>query len=129
MDTILAHFGSEPRVAASRYRSFAGDAPEAPLWRDLRGQIYLGSEEFVALACRLPSATSNEIPRAQRYPARTSLSVLEREYGDRTPLVAYRDFGYLMREIAQHLGCHTSTVSLRLRALEGQEDGVRDFKT
>jgi IS30 family transposase len=32
--------------------------------------------------------------------------------------VAYREHGYTLREIAQHLGCHYSTVSRRLRREE-----------
>ena len=32
--------------------------------------------------------------------------------------VAYRDYGYTFREIAEHLGCHYSTVSRRLRREE-----------
>ena len=39
--------------------------------------------------------------------------------GDATPIAtAYRRHGYTMREIAEHLGCHYSTVSRKLRREE-----------
>jgi IS30 family transposase len=31
---------------------------------------------------------------------------------------AYRDWGYTMKEIADHLGCHYSTISRRTRQAE-----------
>jgi REP-associated tyrosine transposase len=36
------------------------------------------------------------------------------ELNARPVAVAYRQYGYALREIAEHLGCHYSTVSRRL---------------
>ena len=66
----LAQFGGSSRAAALRYRKFVGEGRDVPPhpWSELRGQIYLGSEEFVQDALRQASRRIRdpEIPRPQR---------------------------------------------------------------
>ena len=47
-DWILAHFGKKRKTAQKHYREFvrAGESKEKP-WDHLRGQIYLGDDQFV----------------------------------------------------------------------------------
>ena len=49
IDWILGQFGARVRPAQERYRAFVAEGRGGPRpWEQLRGQIYLGSEEFVA---------------------------------------------------------------------------------
>jgi len=58
-----------------------------------------------------------EVPRREWQPLPLALrTIFETEA---TPVaVAYRGYGYTLREIAEHLGCHYSTVSRRLHRQE-----------
>jgi putative transposase len=114
---ILGQFGANTVEARERYRAFVADGSGSNVWRDLRGRTYLGSEEF-ARACSAPGEMIDEIPRADWRPLRRPLQDLFQEKGEDGLVLAYRDEGYALREIAEHLGVHYSTVSRRLRASE-----------
>jgi AraC-like DNA-binding protein len=54
-----------------------------------------------------------EVPRAHWQPLRPSLDEIFGSAND--PIfVAHREYGYTLKEIASHLGCHYQTVSRRL---------------
>lgn len=58
-----------------------------------------------------------EVPRAQLEPLRRPL--VEIFAMEQAPVAAaYRDHGYSLREIGEHLGCHYSTISRRLQREE-----------
>jgi REP-associated tyrosine transposase len=124
IEWILSLF--HPRLDSARrlYREFvsagmAVDASSPPA----HGEIFLGDRDF-ARRHQQPGA-SREIPRRQRAPIRHELADLLRRHGDQGVLVAYRDRGFRLREIAVELGVHYSTVSRRLSALErAQAPGV-----
>ncbi|WP_197742255.1 hypothetical protein [Nitrospira sp. KM1] len=63
-DWILGQFGTRRGDACSRYRDFvkAGRGGAAP-WDQVQGQIYLGSEDFVAR--HQPNCVIRDIPRRQ----------------------------------------------------------------
>jgi hypothetical protein len=117
-DWMLAQFHDRIEVARRRYREFVyaelGRAVALP--GPAHGDIFLGDREFARRHQR-PNA-STEIPRRQRAPIRNELAQLLRRHGDRGIWVAYREQGFRLREIADELGVHYSTVSRRLSALE-----------
>lgn len=115
-DWLLSQFGSPADVARSRYRSFVAERTVRNPWRALKGQLYLGSEEFAE--SKRPERESPEVPRPQREPVRPPLDEIIGQDPDRGILLAYRDFGYRLREVAEHMGVHYSTVGRRLRELE-----------
>ena len=118
-DWILGQFGTREREAQVRYREFVADGREGPRpWDQLKGQIYLGSEAFIAH--HQPDRMIRDIPRRQTQAVRPSLKDLFQRRGDEVQLiaVAYRQYGYRLREIADHLGVHTVTVSRRLKQAE-----------
>lgn len=122
VDSILSHFGNNRSRAQARYRRFIHDAERVDLWRLLRGGLYLGSEQFVRK--RHPrDLRVTDVPRAQAEPIRQPLERLLATETDRAILVAYRQHGYRLREIAACLGVHHSTVSRRLNGLERLERG------
>ena len=87
-------------------------------WDQLQGQIYLGSEDFIAQ--HQPDRVIREIPRRQTQAKRPSLRVLfQRKQSEaKLILLAYRRYGYRLAAIAEHLGVHYATVSRRLKRAE-----------
>lgn len=121
VDWVLAQFAKHPGHAQARYRAFVREGLGQHPWQDLRGQIYLGTEEFVArLTKQVPR--QQEVPWVQRQPVRPPLDAILRRPGDKGIAVAYRQYGYRLREIADYLGVHYATVSRRLQKVEDAGD-------
>jgi putative transposase len=116
---ILGHFGSRVSPAQEQYRTFVAEGRGGPRpWEQLIGQIYLGSESFIAK--HQPDRVIREIPRQQTQAQRPSLRVLFQRHDAPARLIhtAYRRYGYRLAEIADHLGVHAATVSRRLKQAE-----------
>ena len=67
-----------------------------------------------------PNRVLRDIPRRQMQAARPTLQALFQRRGNEARLIAvdYRQYGYRLREIAEHLGVHEVTVSRRLKRAE-----------
>lgn len=118
-DWILDQFGARVGPAQARYRAFVAEGRGgARPWDQLTGQIYLGSEAFVAQ--HQPNRVIRDIPRRQTQAQRPPLRVLFQRHGPPTRIIrtAYRQYGYRLAEIADHLGVHAATVSRRLKQAE-----------
>lgn len=118
-DWILRQFGTSRPSAQQQFRTFVREGLTAPSpWERLRGQIFLGSEAF----CQGFGVDNSleEVPRLQRQPVRPALETILTKPTDRTTnvLEAYHEHGYRLREIANYLGVHYTTVSRWLRAAE-----------
>ena len=64
VDWVLGQFGQRRRQAQARYRVFVKEGLESQPWEELRGQIYLGSEEFVESHAKRGEEIK-EVPREQ----------------------------------------------------------------
>jgi putative transposase len=118
-DRLLARFASARARARARYRSFVSEGLMEPLEPEVVGER-LGTGRF--LRDRFGCDVLPEIPRVQVEPLPPTLQELFAGV-DTTPIAtAYRLHGYTMREIAEYLGCHYSTVSRKLRAQEAVAD-------
>ncbi|MBI2988759.1 MAG: transposase [Deltaproteobacteria bacterium] len=117
VDWILEQFGQKKGQARARYRAFVREGLENRLWEKLRGQIYLGSEQFIERHQKAGEEIT-EAPKVQRRAVRPGLKHIFSRGRDRGIGVAYLEYGYRMREIAEYLGVHYATVSRRLRELE-----------
>ncbi len=122
VDWILRQFGATRSEAQARYRAFVRAGVGNRPWEQLRGQIYLGDDEFVKRHAQAP-AELTEVPRAQRLAMRPPLEEIFRTGGSQAIALAYHEFGYRMKEMADFLGVHYATVSRRLRQLEGKPRG------
>lgn len=116
---VLAQFGTRERDAQAQYRAFVRAGATQRPWEALRGQIYLGTEEFVADLTPKQRPVP-EVPRVQWQGRRLGLAEV---LATRAPVGeavarAYRDHGYRLREIATYYGVHYATVSRWLRAAE-----------
>lgn len=119
LDWVLGQFGPRVDAAQAQYRTFVAEGRGGPRpWDQLTGQIYLGSEDFVAQ--RQPNRVLREIPRRQTQAQRPSLDVLFQKRRAPHQLIheVYRQHGYRLAEIADHLGVHYATVSRRLKRAE-----------
>ena len=121
IDWVLSQFGRRPEEAQRAYRRYVleGIQGKSP-WASLKGQIFLGTEEFLA-RLREPfrgKKLLKEVPRAQRYAARPSLAEIfgekKAKRGKQKDGILYRAYvehGYRMVEIAEYLGVHYATIS------------------
>jgi len=117
IDWLLGQFGKNRPAAQKRYREFVREGLANRPWEELRGQIYLGSEEFIERHSA-EDKEIKEIPRAQLKAVRPTLERIFAK-GEETGIAqAYREHGYRLHEIAAHLGVHYATVSRRLKQIE-----------
>jgi transposase len=128
VDWVLSQFGRRRAEAEKAYRRYVleGLQGKSP-WETLKGQILLGTEDFLARLRELLRGKDllKEVPRAQRYVARPALTEIFKEKkgkGEkRNDEIIYRahvDHGYRMREIAEHLGVHYTSISRAIRRVE-----------
>ncbi|HUL22289.1 MAG TPA: transposase [Thermodesulfobacteriota bacterium] len=130
IDWILSQFGRRKRAAREAYKRFViGETDRESPWRTLKGQIFLGTEEFIqGLRGLLEKKVEiKEVPRVQRYVARPPLRGLlrgkrerEKAVEDRAIYDAYVRYGYTMKEIANHLGLHYATIGRAIKRVEGR---------
>lgn len=118
-DWLLAQFGSEREAARQRYRAFVAAGNQRPLWSDIRQQIYLGDDGFVARVqqyVQMPAQSLNT-PRAQHRPPTPSLSELAALHPERNQAIvaAYRTGAYSYQQIADFFGVHLATVGRIVR--------------
>ena len=130
-DWVLQQFGRRRSTAQKAYRAFVREGiGAAPVWSGLVGQIALGTEEFAA-QCRNRLGKREElaeVPVAQRQLGRTSLSDIfgggAVNAGELRDELAYRacvEHEYRLKDVADHLGIHYTTVSRAVKRAEGLE--------
>lgn len=128
VDWVLSQFGVRRREAQAEYRKFvsAGKEKES-IWEKMSGQMLLGTEGFVERfrGVLQEKGRLEEIPRTQRYAGRPSLEVLfpqekitDKKARDKAASIAYVEYGYTMKEIADYVGVHYMTVSRAISQAE-----------
>ena len=120
-DWLLGQFGRQRAAARRRYAEFVAQGGGLPSpWDALKGQVMLGSQDFVEQMRPLLEQKANmkEIPRGQRLLHRPGLKVVftkatRRDKATRDEAIrqAHQAHGYSMADIARHAGVHYSTVS------------------
>ncbi len=120
---ILSQFAKNTNDARKIYRKFVAEGlvkQELSPWKKLVGQIVFGGADFVAdIQSRLSDAREiGEIPRAQRFPGRPALEDLFPNQKKKDKIVrnkqiktAHMQYGYTLKEIADQLHIHYTTVS------------------
>ncbi|MBI1870140.1 MAG: transposase [Chlamydiae bacterium] len=120
-DWILHFFNKKKGAAQKMYRQFVKDGMnETSPWTGLKGQVLLGSDPFVERFKDLLKDKSQikEIPRAQRHFARPPLKdllpfdrMLHKAVRSQKICEAHVQHGYTLKEMANHLGVHYTTIS------------------
>jgi hypothetical protein len=123
---ILRLFSSNKQDARKQYRKFVYEGMQkGSPWEDLQGQILLGEEGFIDKFKEhlTDKEKIKEIPRAQRYVSRPVLSKLFSRGETATKRNkhihdAHMKHGYTLKEIADHIGIHYTTVSKVVKGFE-----------
>ena len=115
-DWLLSSFSKRKGLAVKRYRAFVAEGQGQPSpWLQLRNQVYLGDDEFMAQMNTLIDADKElgEIPSSQRRPIPKVLSVYEKNTSSRNGAIveAYLSGDYSLKEVGDYFGLHYSTVS------------------
>ena len=120
-DWILSLFGKRKKIAMKRYRQFVLDGVQhqPEIWSNLKGQIYLGDEAFVAeLQKRIGKDKDDiNIPRQQKRPIVRPLAEIAAQYKDRNAAIiaAYKTGAYTQREIGVFYQLHPTTIGTIVR--------------
>ena len=119
-DWLLLQFSRTKQRARAAFDDFVRAGIGLPgVWDELRGQIYLGSEQFILnLQTELTGQLEDrEIPRMQRRPVALPLSDYASQHAERDAAMraAFASGDYTQQQIAEHFGVHYSTVSRAVR--------------
>lgn len=121
VDGLLAQFAKRRAVAQARYAKFVAEGIKAPSpWRELKGQVFLGDEQFVEhMQARLDKNQRRDvqIPIAHRRPPAPTLTQIEYSAPDRNAAIvqAHATGAYSYQQIAEHFGIHFTTVGKVVR--------------
>jgi REP element-mobilizing transposase RayT len=129
-DDLLAEFGKRRSEARRRYQRFIEEGMgQQSIWKDLKGQIYLGGEEFVEqMRERLGERERDvNIPTVQRRGAPPKLGEIHRRYRNRDEAMraAYETGAYSYQEIAREFRVHFTTVGRIVRQSVKQDRAAR----
>jgi hypothetical protein len=129
-DGLLAEFGRKRAGARRKYQQFIEEGMSAEsIWKDLKGQIYLGDEEFVErMRDKLGEGKEDvNIPRVQQRGAAPRLSVIRRQHKNRDEAIreAYETGAYSYQQIAKEFGVHFTTVGRIVRQSVKQVSAAR----
>ena len=127
VDWIVSQFGNSRVEAMAHYKKFVreGMRRDAP-WKEVKGQIFLGADDFTSRFKDLMKGKERikEIPRIQRYATRPPLAKLlqkrKRNMTDEAVYEAYSGYGYTLKQIAEYLSVHYTTVSRAIKRMEEQ---------
>ncbi|PMK74250.1 addiction module toxin RelE [Vibrio breoganii] len=115
-DAILLQFANDRDKAVDAYKRFVAEGVGVEVWSNLRQQVFLGDEAFVAKHLTIKNNLQGdlrEVPLKQRRTKLKTLSEYNHEAVDRNSAMrsAYASGGYTLRQIADYFDVHYSTVS------------------
>jgi hypothetical protein len=113
-DWVLDQMGKNRRVAQKRYREFVKDSIARRPWDELKGQIYLGSDEFIGRHSA-QAKQLKEIPRAQLKAIKPPLERIVAKNRETGIADAYREHGYRCKRSLRTWGCITRLGAENLR--------------
>ena len=120
-DWILGQFAKQKRTAERKYKEFVeAGIGEKGIWRSVKGQSILGSDEFVEklIGYVRGHEDNKEIPRSQRYVNRPALEKIfkkeilsNRKVRNSRIKEAVNRYGYSQKEVADYLELYYTTIS------------------
>lgn len=120
VDGLLAQFAKRRSLAQERYAQFVAEGIKtASPWSNLKGQVFLGDEQFVLrMQTHLHAGKDDvQIPLAHRRPPPSPLEEIERHAPDRNAAIAaaYATGGYSYQQLADYFRVHFTTVGRVVR--------------
>ncbi|WP_237334560.1 hypothetical protein [Vibrio breoganii] len=115
-DAILLQFANDRDKAVDAYKRFVAEGVGVEVWSNLRQQVFLGDEAFVAKHLTIKNNLQGdlrEVPLKQRRTKPKTLSEYNHEavYRNSAMRSAYASAGYTLLQIADYFDVHYSTVS------------------
>ena len=115
-NSILSLFSPNLSIAVEKYQQFITESTmSGSPWRNLKNQIYLGSDHFVSIMQNKIDPAQNliDIPRSQYTPVNTTLSEYALKSSNRNECIklAYGSGQFSLTEIGAYFGIHYSWVS------------------
>jgi len=128
-DWILSQFGQEQKAASNQYQAFvrSGIKAASPL-KAIKGQLFLGQENFIDEIKHLMRGKEKlkEITREQRYLTRPALNEIfkskDKKSKEQVIYEAHLQHGYTLKEIAEYIGVHYTTVSRAIKKIERKDE-------
>jgi hypothetical protein len=119
--------GAVYHITSRGYQAFvlSGIKAESPL-KAIKGQLFLGQDNFIDKIKHLIRDKENlkEITRKQRYVTRPLLNEIlkykDKKSKDQAMYEAHQQYGYTLKEIAEYIGVHYTTVSKVIKRIEGE---------
>jgi putative transposase len=128
-DWILSQFSQEQKIASIRYQALvhSGIKAGSPL-KVVKGQLFIGQENFIEEIKHLLRGKERlkEITREERYLTRPALKEIfkdkDQKSKDQARYEAHLQYGYTLKDIAEYIGVHYSTVSGAIKKVEGEDE-------
>ncbi len=120
VDYILAQFGKRRKTTIGKYQTFVRQGMErAPIWSELKQQMYLGDKTFIDEAQRYLGKEHEDIqiPKVQKSSQPETLDYYHDRENSRNEAIiaAYASGGYSYQQIADYFGVHFTTVGRLVR--------------
>jgi len=132
VEWILTQFGRDVSRAQQAYRKFVRQGRGIEIWDELRPGQLLGSDAFADRMAPLLDQHHSvvDFPRTQRLAARPSLEALFSDVQDKTARdlrihEARYAHEYTLKELAEFLGLHYSTISVITKRVHEQLEGQK----
>lgn len=116
-DWILEQFSRKRSIAIDLYINFVREGVGLPpIWRGLKKQIYLGSDDFVnstLIKIKQGEPNINDVPKLQTLPVAKPLSKYEKLFPERNDAIreAFNSGGYTMTAIGDYFNLHYTSIS------------------
>ena len=125
-DWILSQFGNKQKSSRGYQAFVSSGIKEASPLKAVKGQLFLGQENFTDEIKHLIRAKEKlkEIPRKQRYVTRLPLNEIfkDKKSKDQAMYKAHLQYGYTLKDIAEYIGMHYTTVSKVIKRIEGESE-------
>lgn len=131
--SVLAGFGADEPKAVRHYVAFVAEGMgKASPWKQLKNQVYLGSERFIEkMERKIPKERDlREVPQARRRKPAESLETYSNGLASRDEAIraAYGSGSYTQKEIGDYFNLHYSRISKIIQQGE-REKGKEKGKT
>jgi putative transposase len=123
VDWILSHFSLQRKRARAKYINFVREGTGlAPIWENLRQQIYLGGDQFIANHEKVlkEKESLDEIPMLQKRKTAKPIGFYQIKYKDEKQAIyqTYLSGSYTLKQIGEHYAKHYTTISRIVKSIE-----------
>jgi putative transposase len=114
-DWILSQFSQEQKKASSLYQVFvrSGIKAESPL-KAIKGQLFLGQENFIEEIKHLMRG-KEKLKEITRPALKEIFKGKDKKSKDQVMYEAHLQYGYTLKDIAEYIGVHYTTVSRAIK--------------